>query len=130
MNNVIDKLYDCRTDFSIVGLTGYSINGLEKLSEIMCRQDFYKDADIRKPDSINCDDVEELDPDNVSAYNKDTTKNHAAIAKMIFKRELTICYNFIADNYKPYVLIKYNHVLWLYSFLYFIKVKKSTLETI
>ncbi len=122
MSNVIDTLYDCRTDFSIVGLTGYSINGLEKLSDIMCCQDFYKGADVRNPDKINCDNVEELDPDNVSAYNRDATKIHTAIARMIFKREFTICYDFIASNYTPYTLIKYNHVLWLYSFLYFIKI--------
>lgn len=124
MNNIIDTLYDCRTDFSIVGLTGYSINGLERISEIMCRKDFYNDTSIRKPDSISCDGVEYLDPDNVSAYMKDAQKVHSAIAKMIFKRKYTICYKFIKNNYQPYSLIKYNHVLWLYSFLYFIKTKR------
>lgn len=106
----IDKLYEERTNFTVIALTGYTATGCSYLAEIMQKKDFYKD--VRKPDEIKSGAPNSTD-NNKYVSEEDKLKNKDALATYIFKRKYTICYDYISENYVPFVKISYTRVLWL-----------------
>lgn len=126
-NLPVDRFYKSREDFTIVGLTGLAGSGCSTLASYMIDGAFYRKRDIlRSPQSLEMLDVHYV-------YNTDTFHNgvenisNKAIGKLIFKRKYSICYNFIKNNYKPFELVKYTSVVWLYVLLYTAKQKKASL---
>ena len=111
---IADYLYDCRKNFSIVALTGLSGSGCSEFARMISDCEFYKEAknDIRKPQDI----IVELPDAVLNTDVPESSVSHSAIKKLIFKREYTICYNYVIQHYKPYTIIKYNKVLWLHVF--------------
>ena len=107
-------LYDCRKNFSIVALTGLSGSGCSEFAKMISDREFYKEEknDIRKPQDI----MVEVPDAILNTDLQESSISHSAIKKLIFKREYTICYNYVTQHYEPYVIIKYNKVLWLYVF--------------
>ena len=115
--NAINDLYNCRTNFTIVGLTGKTAVGCSYLASLMANRYFYeKDEYIRKPEDINIEEIETTD--NTDLFNKKSVDgNNKAIANLVFKRKYTICYNYLREYYEPFKIIKYTKVLWLYTFI-------------
>lgn len=113
-NNIANYLYDCRKNFSIVALTGVSGSGCSGIARMMEKEKFYCDNmyNIRKPDDIRITIPSELT--NTELIDK--RQSMASVKQLVFKREYTICYNYVQHHYKPYSIIKYNKVLWLYVF--------------
>ena len=111
---IADYLYDCRKNFSIVALTGLSGSGCSEFARMISECEFYKVAknDIRKPQDI----IVELPDAVLNTDVQESLVSHSAIKKLIFKREYTICYNYVTQHYEPYTIIKYNKVLWLHVF--------------
>lgn len=116
-----DYLYDCRENFSIVALTGISGSGCSSVARMMADSSFYTNVeyDVRKPSDVSFDK-----PDiclNTLLYDKGKQEfSHNALKQLIFKREYTICHNFLKVHYKPYITIKYNKVLWLLLLRFFV----------
>lgn len=76
---------------------------------------------VRDPGKINL--TETANDDNDVAYQNDRQGlNNKALGSLVFKRKYTICYDFARANYEPYKIIKYTHVIWLYTLL---KIKKD-----
>ena len=113
-NNIANYLYDCRKNFSIVALTGVSGSGCSGIARMMEKEKFYCDNmyNIRKPDDIRITIPSELTNTELI----DNRQSMASVKQLVFKREYTICYNYVQHHYKPYSIIKYNKVLWLYVF--------------
>ena len=111
---IADYLYDCRKNFSIVALTGLSGSGCSEFAKMISDREFYKEEknDIRKPQDI----IVEVPDAILNTDLQESSISHSAIKKLIFKREYTICYNYVTQHYEPYVIIKYNKVLWLHVF--------------
>ena len=111
---IANYLYDCRKNFSIIALTGLSGSGCSEFARMISDCDFYKVAknDIRKPQDI----IVELPDAVLNTDVQESSVSHSAIKKLIFKREYTICYNYVTQHYEPYTIIKYNKVLWLHVF--------------
>ncbi len=105
----IDKLYEERTNFTVIALTGYTATGCSYMAEIMQNKDFYKK--VRNPDDIKSEIPNSTDNNKYVQENK--LKNKDALATYIFKRKYTICYNYISENYVPFIKISYTRVLWL-----------------
>lgn len=113
-NKIANYLYDCRKNFSIVALTGVSGCGCSGIAKMMEKANFYCDSQycIRKPNDILV---------NIPKYFTNTElvdkrESMAAVKQLMFKREYTICYNYIQKHYEAFTIIKYNKVLWLYIF--------------
>lgn len=124
----IQTLYDSRTDFTIIGLTGLAGSGCSYLANIMANRKFYEDKNkIRCAEGLDIPEVTETTNSSLFANSKEKENNNA-INKLVFKRKYTICQNFIKENYKPYIIIKYTDVIWLYTLLYLCK--KCKINTI
>ncbi len=110
----VDSLYKGRRDFTIIGLTGVAGSGCSKLAEYMSGRAYF-DL-VRSPDDIHL--IETANDDNDVAYQQDKQGlNNKALGSLVFKRKYTICYNFATAHYQPYRVIKYTHVLWLFTLL-------------
>lgn len=114
----IDSLYCSRTDFTIIALTGQTATGRSRLASFMADKNFLQkeDAHVRTPDSVTPHSFSVLDNTELYKQNKVDDCNNA-ITSMVFSRKYKICYNFIKENYEAFEIIKYNHVLWLFSLL-------------
>ena len=123
----IESLYEGRDNFSIVALTGIAGAGCSYLAKNMSSTNFLDSENIRKPQNLELKKVN-------SSYNsdiyhtKEIEKNEEAISCLNFYRKYTICYNFAKEYYKPYTIIKYTNVIWLYVLLYIIKGQKKTIK--
>lgn len=113
-NNIANYLYDCRKNFSIVALTGVSGSGCSGIARMMEKDKFFCDStyNIRKPDDIRVTVPSEIT--NTELIDK--RDSMTSVKQLVFKREYSICYNYVQRHYKPYSIIKYNKVLWLYVF--------------
>lgn len=110
----VDSLYKGRRDFTIIGLTGIAGSGCSKLAEYMSGRNFLDF--VRKPSEIHL--IETANDDNDIAYQQDKQGlNNKALGSLVFMRKYTICYNFATAHYQPYRVIKYTHVLWLFTLL-------------
>lgn len=110
----VDSLYKGRRDFTIIGLTGVAGSGCSTLARYMSGHGFL-DL-VRKPENIHI--IETPNDDNDVAYQQDKQGlNNKALGSLVFKRKYTICYNFAKEHYQPYTVIKYTHVLWLFTLL-------------
>lgn len=115
----ISKLYECRTNFTIVALTGQTATGCSRLSSFMCDRKFYekKEAYVRTPESITLQEIKVTDNTEIYANNK-VDESHKAIASHVFKRKYSICYDFVQHHYVPFIEIKYVSAMWLYTLLF------------
>lgn len=110
----VDSLYKGRRDFTIIGLTGVAGSGCSTLAQLMSDKGFLNN--VRKPEDIVV--KEAPNDDNDFAYQHDKQGlNNKALGSLVFKRKYTICYNFAKEHYQPYTIIKYTHVLWLFTLL-------------
>jgi len=112
----VETLYEGRQKFTIVGLTGVSGSGCSQLAKYMATSDFIKY--VRNPNDICIKGPVETNNEKSFHENKQNDAN-AALNSMVFKQKYNICYNFTKNNYKPFTIIKYTKVIWLYILLYF-----------
>lgn len=115
----VDKLYDSRKNFVVIGLTGLSGCGCSTLANYMEDEKFFLNRDaVRDPSGLHVSSVAHVN--NTDLYhNSEEALNQTALSEEVFKRKYTICYNFLnAGNYQPYKIIKYTRVIWLYVLLY------------
>lgn len=119
----VEKLYDSRRNFVVVGLTGLSGCGCSTLASYMEDEEFFRNRKvIRDPKGLHVSKVNFTN--NTDLYhNSEETLNQKALSEEVFKRKYSICYNYLdAGNYHPYKIIKYTRVIWLYVLLYTKKV--------
>lgn len=110
----IDKFYEGRRSFTIIGLTGATGSGCSTLAEIMSSSNFLQN--VRRPEDIHL--VENRILNNEEAYGKNSLDvNNKAVGNYVFKRKYTVCYNFANSQYQPYTVIKYTHIIWLFAIL-------------
>lgn len=115
----VEKLYDSRKNFVVVGLTGLSGCGCSTLASYMEDENFFLKRDVvRDPSGLHVSSVAHIN--NTDLYhNSEETLNQKALGEEIFKRKYTICYNFLKENnYHPYTIIKYTRIIWLYVLLF------------
>ena len=122
----VDHLYRGRESFTIIGLTGLAGSGCSTLSTLMSlpKEDLL--AQTRKISEIPLTEAPEVD-NNKNYQNDKVGVNNKALGSLVFKRKYAICHNFVQENYKPYIVIKYTHILWLYMLL-LIKKEASALN--
>ena len=114
-NTPVDRFYQSRSNFTIIGLTGLAGSGCSTLASIMKDKDFLsKDQGVRKPEDIPFSCTTKVS----NLYPEDERKNIDSTGQLVFKRKYTICYNFIQKQYEPFKVIKYTRALLLFVFLY------------
>lgn len=125
----VDKLYDSRKNFVVVGLTGLSGCGCSTLASYMEDSEFFRNRKVvRDPSGLHVSQVAHVNNTDLF-HNEEERINQKALSEIVFKRKYTICYNFLdAGNYKPYQVIKYTRILWLYVLLYSSKVVGNSLS--
>lgn len=112
----VDRLYDGRQQFSIIGLTGMAGSGCSTLAQYMSSREFLEK--VRKPENIDIVDYPQEFEDNEFSFQNDKQGvGNRAIGGLVFKQKYTICYEFARKFYKEYQVLKYTHVLWLYVLL-------------
>lgn len=115
----VESLYQGRRDFTVIGLTGIAGSGCSTLASYMSDYEYLNY--VREPDKINL--IETPNDDNDVAFQMDKQGlNNKALGSLVFKRKYTVCYNFAKTHYEPFVVIKYTHVIWLYTLL---KIKEN-----
>lgn len=122
---VADYLYGCRENFAIVALTGLSGSGCSSIARMMNEEYFYSNSvyDVRKPSDVPFDTPNECS--NTAIYSEGKQNiSHQSLKQLVFKREYTICYNFLAQHYKSFAIVKYNKVLWLLLLRYLVQDKE------
>lgn len=122
----IDRIYDSREKFTIIGLTGLAGSGCSRLASAIIDPEFFnKNNCVRKP----CDIPFKCTTHATNTYPDEETLNIQATSQLIFKREYTICYDFISHHYSEsgiYKLIKYTRTILLYTFLYAMEKKGAS----
>lgn len=112
----VERLYEGRRNFSIIGLTGMAGSGCSKLAQYMSSKSFL-DL-VRKPEDIYPADFPQSFEDNEVAFKYDKQgMGNNAVGDLVFKQKYTICYEFAQKFYEEYRVLKYTHVLWLYVLL-------------
>ena len=113
----VDRLYQSREDFSIIGLTGMAGCGCSSLANMMSSRSFLEK--VRNPKDIKPKVLPKDFDDNEYAIQNDMQSSvDEAVSSLVFKQKYTICYEFARKNCKEYKVLKYTHVLWLYALLY------------
>ncbi len=127
----VDKLYDSRKNFVVVGLTGLSGCGCSTLASYMEDSEFFRNRKVvRDPSGLHVSQVAHVNNTDLF-HNEEERINQKALSEIVFKRKYTICYNFLdAGNYKPYQVIKYTRILWLYVLLYSLKAVGNSLSAV
>ena len=113
----VDQLYQGRENFTIIGLTGMAGSGCSTLAEMMSLPKEELMALTRDINDIPLSDAPDLDNDRNYQRDKQNV-NNKALGSLVFKRKYTICRNFAEENYKPYQVVKYTHILWLFTLLW------------
>lgn len=111
----VEILYGGRQNFTIVGLTGMSGSGCSQLAKYMESPGFMEYA--REPKDLYIKGPVETSNEKSFHENKQNDANDA-LNSIVFKQKYSICYNFAKKNYKPFTIIKYTKVIWLYALLY------------
>lgn len=112
----VDRLYEGREKFSIIGLTGMAGSGCSTLARYMSSRDFLEQ--VRKPEDIRVSVLPPEFDDNEFTYQNDKQGvSNKAVGTLVFKQKYSICYEFAQKYYKEYRVLKYTHVLWLYVLL-------------
>lgn len=112
----VETLYDGRQNFTIVGLTGISGCGCSQLAKYIGTPGFMDY--VRNPNDICIKGPVETNNEK-SFHENNQNEANSALSSMVFKQKYSICYNFAKSNYKPFTIIKYTKVVWLYTLLYF-----------
>lgn len=113
----VDRLYEGRQQFSIIGLTGMAGSGCSTLASYMSSKDYLKQ--VRNPKDICVVDYSLACDDNELSYQNDPRGvGNKSIGDSVFKQKYSICYEFAQEYYKEYRVLKYTHVLWLYVLLF------------
>lgn len=118
----IDPFYNGRQSFTIIGLTGVAGSGCSKLAEYMSSKGFL--SKVRKPEDILEIEAPELDNEK-NFQNDQQNVNNKALGSLVFKRKYTICYDFAQKHYQDFIVIKYTHIVWLYTMLYIVQTSKA-----
>ncbi|MDE6320769.1 MAG: hypothetical protein K2L93_00560 [Muribaculaceae bacterium] len=113
---LLDTLYKDRINFTIVAVTGYTGTGCSSLAKLMSK-DFLQWDGLRKPEDLVVVPPPTTDSEELYIAGK---SNHQTIASTIFSRKYSICYNFLAEEYKPFVVIKYSYALLFYALSFFV----------
>lgn len=114
-NNLpVDKFYESRDNFTIIGLTGLSGSGCSTLAGYMQDDKFFerKENSVRLPNDI----VFKFTGSTSNNSPEDEKERINATSQLVFKRKYTICHDFIVYNYHKYACIKYTKVIFLYTF--------------
>ena len=123
INLPVNRLYEGRMRFSIIGLTGMAGSGCSTLARYMSSRDFL--VYVRKPSEIIIDTLPDKFEDNEFSFQNDKQGvSNKAVGGLVFKQKYSICYEFAQKYYKEYRVLKYTHMLWLYVLLS-IKQKKG-----
>lgn len=90
----LDKLYELRRNFTIIGLTGRTGSGCSKIAEILS--------------------------DNFENLKKNGLRQINDIVDPIDKQKYNICYNYLSygDNWEPFTTIKYKNILLFFILSY------------
>ena len=115
----VEKLYDSRKNYVVVGLTGLSGCGCSTLATYMADPAFFTKREVvRDPRCLHVTGIKYVN--NTDLYhNNEESINQTALSEEVFKRKYTICYDFLnSGHYRAYTIIKYTRVLWLYVLLY------------
>lgn len=91
MQKVVDRIYQLRRDFIVIGLTGRTGSGCSTVAEILSCEDFNKLKSLHH----------EWNPEKI---NNDARKNR-------------IIYNYIKNNWNPFVVIKASDIIFFYVLL-------------
>lgn len=122
--SILKTLYGDRSNFSIVGLTGYVGSGCSRLAGIMSLP--FKDwPDVRQPKDLKVPDVSTVDNESLM-YAGET--NHKAIASAIFARKYSICHDFANQYYEKYEVVKYSSVLVFVSLWRIVRQMKEEMK--
>lgn len=112
----VDRLYEGRQHFSIIGLTGMAGSGCSTLARYMSSKAFLEK--VRKPNEIRVVDFDQRFEDNDFSFQNDKQGvANKAIGGLVFKQKYSNCYEFAQQFYKEYRVLKYTHVVWLYVLL-------------
>lgn len=112
----VDRLYEGRQHFSIIGLTGMAGSGCSTLAKYMSSKAFMEK--VRKPDEIRVIEFNQKFEDNDFSFQNDKQGvGNKAIGGLVFKQKYSTCYEFAQQFYKEYRVLKYTHVVWLYVLL-------------
>jgi deoxycytidylate deaminase len=115
----VEKLYESRRNFVVVGLTGLSGCGCSTLASYMADNNFFRNREcVRDPNNLHVSDV--VHTNNTDLYhNSEEGINQTALSEEVFKRKYSICYNFLdKGHYQKYRIIKYTRIIWLYILLF------------
>ena len=115
----VEKLYESRRNFLVVGLTGLSGCGCSTLASYMADNNFFRNRkNVRDPNSLHVSSVAHTN--NTDLYhNSEEGINQTALNEEVFKRKYSICYNFLdKGHYQKYRIIKYTRIIWLYILLF------------
>ncbi len=90
----LDKLYELRRNFTIIGLTGRTGSGCSKIAEILS--------------------------DSFENLKKNGLRNKNDIIDPIDKQKYSICYNYLSykGNWEPFTTIKYKNILLFFILSY------------
>lgn len=112
----VDRLYEGRQHFSIIGLTGMAGSGCSTLAKYMSSKAFLEK--VRKPSEIRVIDYDQKLEDNDFSFQNDKQGvGNKAIGGLVFKQKYSTCYEFAQQFYKDYRVLKYTHVVWLFVLL-------------
>lgn len=112
----VNRLYEGRQHFSIIGLTGMAGSGCSTLASYMSSRDYL--SLVRKPSDIGIEEIPLDYEDNDYSYLNDKQNvSNKAVSGLVFKQKYSICYEFANKYYQGYSVLKYTHVLWLYVLL-------------
>ena len=115
-NLPVDRLYKSREDFSIIGLTGMAGCGCSSLANMMSSRSFLKK--VRNPKDIKPKvSPKDFDDNEYAIQNGMQSSVDEAVSSLVFKQKYTICYEFAKKYYQNYIVLKYTHILWLYTLL-------------
>lgn len=138
----IEKLYDIRRNFTVIGLTGVAGSGCSTLAQLMSSKSFLETIDekddidnnenkayanVRHPDVIKIPMEPPLDNDQAFGNNSQRV-NERITGAIVFKRKYSICYNFAQQQYNPFTIIKYTHLIWLYGLIELYRMEKDSLN--
>lgn len=121
----IERIYDMRRDFTVIGLTGVAGSGCTTLAELMSNKDFLVQS-VREPGDIII--PEENLYDNDQAFGNNSQKvNEKITGATVFQRKYAVCYNFAQQQYQPFTIVKYTHIIWLYAVIeHYVEYKENT----
>lgn len=120
----VDEFYKERSNFTLIGVTGIAGSGCSYLSSIAESKSFLEKC---KRDQICVSMSEEEMNNDYLFHNKLDGNNQQIVNRTTFHKKYSIVKSYSLENYQTYYVLKYTHVLWLYTLLFIRKRKKTKL---